>query len=162
MTSLTKSTATVADLARSYPGRVRQVALHPPPMTIPLLARVAHAGFPSPAMDYLDQSLNLHDLLVSDRPATFFMRVATDDMQGFGIRRGDILVVDRGRTPLHEQIVVAELDGEFVVRQFRQRGNRVALVTHGEHQRAMVFEEGQELRVFGVVTSSIHQFVRTR
>ena len=69
------------------------------------------AGFPSPADDYLDDNINLHEYLVEDPPATFIVRVRGDSMIGAGIADGDLLVVDKGLTPVNGDIVVAVIDG---------------------------------------------------
>ncbi len=65
------------------------------------------AGFPSPADDYLEKSLDLNELLVSNKVATFFMRVEGDSLKASGIRNGDMLIVDRSINPTHGKIVVA-------------------------------------------------------
>ena len=146
----------IEDLARQFPDRILRLSLEPSSVRLPLLSRPVHAGIPSPAADYEQTPLNFHHYLVQDEPATFPMRVTNDAMIDAGIHPGDVLVVDRGRTPHHGNIVVAELDGGFVVREFRlsKDGERMALVARNHLTRypAAIFEEGQELLVFGVVT----------
>jgi len=75
-------------------------------------------GFASPAEDDLDVPLNLHKYVVHHPAATFFVRMTGDAMEGHGIYNGDILVVDRSLTPKQESIVVALVDGEFIVRVY--------------------------------------------
>ncbi len=65
------------------------------PLPLPLYTTSVQAGFPSPAEDYLDKTLDLNELLISHPAATFFVRVAGDSMKNAGIFSGDTLVVDR-------------------------------------------------------------------
>jgi DNA polymerase V len=62
---------------------------------LPLVEGRVPAGFPSPADDYLEPSLDLNERLVKNPNATFLVRVAGDPMIGAGIHSGDLLVVDR-------------------------------------------------------------------
>ncbi len=61
----------------------------------PLLRDAVPAGFPSPATDYVEDSLSLDEHLVEHQEATFFVRVSGTSMTGFGIHDGDLLVVER-------------------------------------------------------------------
>ena len=65
------------------------------PPVAPLVTSTVLAGFPSPAEQYVEEPLDLNELLVAHPAATFFVRAAGDSMTGAGIRPGDILVVDR-------------------------------------------------------------------
>ncbi len=53
------------------------------------------AGFPSPADDYIDCHLDLHEHLIEHPAATFYVRVSGASMVGAGIHDGDLLIVDR-------------------------------------------------------------------
>jgi DNA polymerase V len=57
------------------------------------------AGFPSPAADYIETTLDLHEYLILNPVATFYLRVQGDSMIDAHIHEGDILVVDRSRAP---------------------------------------------------------------
>ena len=57
------------------------------------------AGFPSPADDHLDNSIDLNLEIIKDRDATFFGRVEGDSMTGAGIEHGDLLVINKGLEP---------------------------------------------------------------
>lgn len=74
------------------------------------------AGFSTPIYDAMESSLDLHQLLVTNPPATFFMR-ARADFEEAGIRHGDVLVVDRSLNPKNGSIVIAISDGEFVLKK---------------------------------------------
>ena len=65
----------------------------------PLFESRTAAGFGVPGDDSIDDSLNLHDYLVNNETATFFVRVTGDSMEGAKIFDGDVLIVDRSETP---------------------------------------------------------------
>jgi SOS-response transcriptional repressor LexA len=62
---------------------------------LPLLLSPVAAGFPSPAEDYLDRKLDLHEYLVRNHAATFFLRASGDSMKPAGIQDGDLLWLPR-------------------------------------------------------------------
>ncbi len=128
----------------------------------PLMATQVAAGFPSPAEQYVEAPLDLNELLVRRPAATFFVRAAGDSMVGAGIRPGDILVVDRSLEAGDGSIVIAAVDGEFTVKTLRREGGAVRLEAANPAYPAIPFTDGMELRLFGVVTAVVHQFVAPR
>lgn len=123
----------------------------------PLLKEPVPAGFPSPAADYFEERLSLDAHLIEHPEATFFVRVKGHSMQGFGIHDGDLLVVDRARTPVDRSIVIAVLDGAFTVKQLR-RSQEAVLLRSGAPDYADIPVTGeQELVIWGVVQWSIHR-----
>lgn len=83
----------------------------PAPLARPVGMLRAALGFPSPAEDFVDDSLDLNELLVRNPPATFFYRACGNSMREAGIYSGDVLVVDRSVEPAQGDIVVAIWDG---------------------------------------------------
>lgn len=63
--------------------------------------------------------VDLNQLLIAAPRGILFLRVAGDSMHGAGIQHGDLLVVDRHRTPRAGQIVVALLEGNFTLKRLR-------------------------------------------
>lgn len=126
----------------------------------PLMATPVIAGFPSPAEQYIEQPLDLNELLVTHPAATFFVRAAGDSMQDAGIQPGDILVVDRSLDAVDGSIVIAAVDGEFTVKYLRRAAQGVRLEAANPKYRPISFAADAELRLFGVVTAVIHQFVK--
>ncbi|MBW7866596.1 MAG: translesion error-prone DNA polymerase V autoproteolytic subunit [Candidatus Hydrogenedentes bacterium] len=122
----------------------------------PLSAASVEAGFPSPADDYMERSLDLNELMVKRPEATFFVRVKGDSMTGADIRSGDILVVDRSLDARDGHVVVAVLDGEFTVKRLRRRGGRVLLEPENRAFRPIIVGPEQDFQVWGVVTYAIH------
>lgn len=125
-------------------------------LRIPLASANVQAGFPSPAEDHMETSLDLNEHLVSNPAATFFVRVQGNSMRDAGIQGGDILVVDRSITPGDRQIVIAMLDGEFTVKRLCKRGKRVFLEAENADFASIEISENQELTIWGAVTFVIH------
>jgi DNA polymerase V len=91
-------------------------------LPLPLFNGKVAAGFPSPADDYVEKSLDLNELLVKKPAATFFVRAQGESMLGAGIHPNDILVVDRSIEPVPGKIVICALNGELTVKRL-ERGN---------------------------------------
>ncbi len=90
------------------------------------------AGFPSPAEGYQQRPIDRNELLITNPPATFILRVEgesmrSDDPGEQNISHGDLLIVNRAVEPRNGHIVVACLDGEFTVKKLRRQGRRVWL-----------------------------------
>jgi SOS-response transcriptional repressor LexA len=82
----------------------------PSPLTRPLFLSLVVAGFPSPADDYLDRDLDLHELLIQHPAATYYVRLSGDSMKGAGLYDGDILVVDRSLdNPRHNILALGHI-----------------------------------------------------
>lgn len=128
---------------------------HPRRLPRPLLLSRVPAGFPSPAEDYVEGSLDLNEHLIEHREATFFVRVKGQSMTGAGIQDGDLLVVDRALEAGHGDIVVAVVDGELTVKRLWRRGARVRLLAENPAYAPIDLKDGQELAVWGVVTNII-------
>ena len=114
------------------------------------------AGFPSPADDYVEKSLDLNELLIKRPAATFFVRVEGDSMSGAGIHPDDILVVDRSLSPDAGKIVVCALNGELTVKRLARDDQQWRLVAANPDYPDIVIHEGLETIIWGVVTASIH------
>lgn len=80
----------------------------------PLYSSHVAAGFPSPAEDHVDRSLDLNEHLIPHPSSTYFARACGDSMQDMGIYSGDLLVVDRSLTAEQGDTVIASIDGEYL------------------------------------------------
>ena len=124
---------------------------------LPLYLSPVQAGFPSPADDYMDGSLNLHTHLVRNEAATFFLRASGDSMRGAGIFDGDLLVVDRSLPAGHNRIVIAALDGELTVKRLLRQRGRVFLTPENPDYPKFDITDREYVHVWGVVTYAIHK-----
>lgn len=113
--------------------------------------------FPSPAQDYEQKTLDLNQRFISNPPATFFFEVAGDSMIDAGIFPGATLVVNRSVKPKSSNVVIVDVDGEWMVKRLYKRGPTVRLLSANPAYAPIEFTEGQELVIFGVVTYVIHQ-----
>ncbi|MCJ2136721.1 translesion error-prone DNA polymerase V autoproteolytic subunit [Methylobacterium sp. J-026] len=126
------------------------------PTPIPMLARAVRAGFPSPADDFVEEEIDLQQLLIANRPATFLVRVAGDSMLLARLHDGDLAVVDRSLTPRNGDVVVVDVDGERSFKVWRRKGPRVTL--HFANPRFPEFRLSSDavVEVWGVVSGSIN------
>jgi len=129
------------------------------PLRIPMVTAIVDAGFPSPADDHLEGSIDLNEELIRNKVATFCVRVQGESMRDAGIHSGDVLVVDRSVTPVDRQIVVAMIDGEFTVKRFRKYAGKVFLEAANSDFLSIQIGENQELVIWGAVTYIIHKAV---
>lgn len=149
---------TPQQLAALHPGRILLPAADAPPASVSLYATGVRAGFPSPADDYLDDTLDLNAYMIEDGPSTFMVRVEGDSMTGAHIFEGDVLIVDKGRTPVHGDIVVAAVGGDFTVKRLEKIGGRFILKAENPAYPPIVPTYEQELVIWGVVTGSVRKF----
>lgn len=129
------------------------------PLRIPLFLDSVSAGFPSPAQDYIEQTLDLNTLCIKHPAATFFVRVAGDSMLEASIHPKDILVVDRSLQAEHGDIVIASIYGELTVKELQLKP-RVRLMPRNKLYQPIEVCEACELDIFGVVTHVIHSMQR--
>jgi len=127
---------------------------------LPLCGARVPAGFPSPADDFVEDTLDLNTFLVRHPAATFFVRVQGDSMVEAGIHSGDILIVDRALEARDRSVVVAVVDGELTVKRLRRMGRRTFLVAENPAYPALELVPGMDIRVWGVVTHVIHTLSR--
>ncbi|HGK4779307.1 translesion error-prone DNA polymerase V autoproteolytic subunit [Enterobacter cloacae] len=118
---------------------------------LPLFSDLVQCGFPSPAADYVEQRIDLNELLVSHPSSTYFVKAAGDSMIEAGISDGDLLVVDSSRTAEHGDIVIAAVEGEFTVKRLQLRPT-VQLNPMNSAYSPIVVGSEDTLDVFGVVT----------
>jgi DNA polymerase V len=127
---------------------------------LPLFSHRVKAGFPSPADDYIEAWLSLDDLLIEHKEATFFVTASGDSMTGAGIQEGNLLVVDRAPEPRNGDIVIAVIDGELTVKRLEKRRGKIRLLAENPAYAPIEFKDGQELTIWGVVTSVIQKIKR--
>ncbi len=128
----------------------------PERISIPLFSGKVAAGFPSPADDYIEKTLDLNDLLIQKPAATFFVRAEGESMLGAGIHPNDILVVDRSIDPIVGKVVICALNGELTVKRLKSLGQEIILGAENPAYADITVPEEIELIIWGVVTKVIH------
>jgi DNA polymerase V len=129
-------------------------------LRIPLFLERVSAGFPSPAEDYIEKTLDLNELCIQHPAATFFVRVDGESMIGAGIFPGDVLVVDRSLRAQHGDIIIASLESEMTVKELHLNPPPVYLLPRNPSYQPILIEEGMVLEVFGVVTNVVRSLKR--
>lgn len=118
---------------------------------LPLFSDLVQCGFPSPAQDYVEQRIDLNELLVHHPSSTYFVKAAGDSMVDAGISAGDLLVVDSSLTAKHGDIVIAAVEGEFTVKKL-QLHPLVQLNPMNSAYSPIRIGAEDNLDIFGVVT----------
>lgn len=149
METVITSKALIDTLAIPFEARTRY--------EIPLFSFPVKAGFPSPADDHVELSLDLNEKFISNPPSTFFIRVEGKSMVDAGIRDGDMIIVDKSIEPTDGRIVVAAINNEATVKRFRKKNGRLWLQSENPHFPDIELTGEQELEIWGVVTFTIHK-----
>jgi DNA polymerase V len=116
------------------------------------------AGFPSPADDYVEKTLDLNEHLIRHPAATFFVRVSGDSMAPL-ITHGDILVVDRALTPVAGSIVIAAVNGELTVKRLTVQNGVTLLVPDNDAYESIALTPETDCTLWGVVVHIIRTVV---
>tara|TARA_Y100001978_G_scaffold194528_1_gene201756 strand:- start:467 stop:907 length:441 start_codon:yes stop_codon:yes gene_type:complete len=137
--------------------------IHPvPPPSIqntecPLFESMVSAGFPSPAQDYYDGYLNLHQYLIPDPNNVFFVRANGDSMIGAGIFDQDLLIVDRSKKKPNGKVVIASLNGEFTLKRLVQTRECFELQPENPDYPSIPISVDDDFQIWGVVRHVIHK-----
>lgn len=116
-------------------------------------------GFGAAADDYATRALDLNDFLIRNKPATFFLRIRGESMEGAGIHQGDLVIVDRSITPRNGHIVIANLNGEMLIRRYEKQFNKMRLIPETNRLAPIDIDPACEsFSIWGVVTHTIHNF----
>lgn len=119
--------------------------------------RTANAtGFGAAADDYMERGIDLNEQLIMNKPATFFFRMKGDAMTGAGILEGDVLIVDRSLKAENGKVVVGSVDGELIIRRYKQSFNKLILESENDRYKPIEIGEFARFDAWGVVTCVIH------
>ncbi|MCK0163788.1 translesion error-prone DNA polymerase V autoproteolytic subunit [Marinobacter sp. S6332] len=129
-------------------------------LNIPMFLERVSAGFPSPAEDYVEKTIDLNELCIQHPAATFFVRVQGESMVEAGIYPDDVLVVDRSLRAGHGDIIIASLESEMTVKQLHITPPPVRLLPRNAAFQPIVVEGDMVMEVFGVVTNVIRSLKR--
>ncbi len=126
-------------------------------LELPMYKSEIKAGFPSPASDYIESTLDLNKFLIKHPAATFFVRVEGDSMIDAGIHSGDILIVDRTVQAEKQKIVIAAINGELTVKRIWYDGDRLFLQSGNINFSPIEITHDMDFHIWGVVTYVIHK-----
>ena len=124
---------------------------------LPFYSNKVGAGFPSPATDYVEDDIDLNSHLIKNSASTFIIRVKGRSMTNVGIYDGDILIVDKSISPKNFSTVVANINGDLVVKSLiKENGNIFLSSGSKKFEDKIKLLENPEVCIWGVVTYTIH------
>jgi len=115
-------------------------------------------GFPSPADDFIELTIDLNKHLIKHKDSTFFAKVKGHSMKDAGIYDGDLLIIDKSLEPQDGKIAICQIDGEFTVKRIKKEKDIVWLVAENEDFKPIKVTEENELLIWGIVIHSIKSF----
>ncbi len=122
---------------------------------VPVLGLV-EAGFPTIAEEHVLDTVSLDDYLINNKEATYMLEVKGDSMIDAGIQEGDMVLVERGRTPHEGDIVIAEIDGGWTMKYYRRQGIRAYLEPANKNYKPIYPEH--DLKIAAVVTAVVRKY----
>jgi DNA polymerase V len=140
--------------------RVEQI-LHPNlsyNLPLPLMLSLVSAGFPSPAEDYIEASIDLNKELVRHPFATFYVRASGDSMIESGIKENTTLVVDRAVETKSGDIVIARIGDEMLVKELLiDDDGKVFLIPRNDKFQPIEITPDTDFEIWGKVVYSIRK-----
>ena len=127
---------------------------------VPLAQYSIQAGFPSPAEDYIERTIDFNELLIKNEPATFVVRASGQSMIDASIDDGDLLIVDRSREPKNQDIVIMQVNNEFTVKRLvKENGQLYLKAENSSGQYPNIYPKEVDYWIcFGVVSFVIKSF----
>ena len=129
-------------------------------LNLPYVDNGIKAGFPSPAQDYLTESIDLNKTLIRHSETTFYAKVSGDSLTDAGILDGDLVIIDKSLEAKNGDYVAAFIDGEFTLKQFKldEVDNCAWLIPANKRYQPIKVTEDNDFLVWGVITSCIKRF----
>lgn len=121
------------------------------PLFLTLSDSPVHAGFPSPADDFIESRLDLNRALIKNPSSTFYAKVKGESMTGDGVNDGDLLVIDKSITPYQNCLAVCFLNGEFTLKRVKIDGEVIWLVPSNEKFKPIKVDKENEFTIWGIV-----------
>lgn len=110
------------------------------------------AGFPSPAADFMEDTIDLNKELSKNPLATFFIKVSGSSMIDAGIDNNDVLVVDRSLEPKNNKIAVCFINGEFTVKRISVKKDEMFLMPENKNYKPIKITSETQIIIWGIVT----------
>ncbi len=120
-------------------------------LQLPLMEAVS-AGFPSPATDFIDLTIDLNRHLIKHPSATYYARVKGESMRDAGINDGDLLIVDKSIDPADGKIAICYIDGEFTLKRIKIDLDGIWLMPANDRFKPIRIEQDNTLVIWGIVT----------
>ena len=127
-------------------------------LEVPVVGEGISAGFPSPAQDFIDVSIDLNKALIKNPSATFFGRVNGDSMKDLGIDNGDLVVIDKSLEPKNGKIAVCFIDGEFTMKKIKIEKDHCWLLPANKDYKPIKITAENNFIIWGIVVHVIKSF----
>jgi DNA polymerase V len=108
--------------------------------------------------------LDLNTLLIPSPLTTFFMRVRGHRLTAWGVRDGDLLVIDRAVEPRPGHLLVVAHGGRFLLRPLVVEDGRWQLASLSPAEAPIPLEglETASSGLFGVAVQAVHHLFKRR
>jgi len=124
-------------------------------LAIPLLGTIT-AGLPQEEYQNFMKSITIDQFLIKRPESCYALQVRGDSMTDAGIFEGDIVIIDKGKTPRINDIVVAQIDNKFTLKHFKYKQGKIVLMPANSKYKPLY--PSDSLVIFGVVTSVIRKY----
>lgn len=131
--------------------------VEPSSTIIPFFLPTVPAGFPSPAQDHIEQRISLDELFSLHRPQIFMAQVSGHSLSGLGILDGDLVLIDKALQARREDVVIACLNGEPLLKIFDIERQQVVLRSANPKYPPRYVLEAEELYIWGVYVGLCRQ-----
>ena len=119
-----------------------------------------HAGFPSPAGDYIEEDIDLKKYLQPNTTSIYLARVKGDSMVNAHIPDNAIIVIDKSLKPINNSVVVATVDGEKIIKHFVKTHAGLFLSPNNPAYQPIKITDTTDFAIWGVVTHVIVKLVK--
>jgi DNA polymerase V len=125
-----------------------------PPQAHPLFADLASCGFPSPAADYVESDLDLHDYCIRHPSATYYLRASGDSMADGSCTMAICWLWTVLKSPAR-RYRCGQRAGEFTVKRLLLTPRLTLQPMNASW--SPIYPDPDDLDIFGVVTHIIHR-----
>lgn len=102
--------------------------------------------------------INLTEELIPHPNSTYLVRLESSELEGSGVFSGDIMTVDRALNPNNNDLVLAYLNGERVVRFYEKTKNTITLhASRHSDSTSYIIQPTDVFELFGVVSTIIRK-----
>src|SRR3989338_1183768 len=120
------------------------------------MAGLVTAGLPAAVDEELPDTISLDDMLIGKKELTYMLEVDGDSMIDANIEKGDMVLVERANVARDGDIVIAEVDGEFTMKYYRNKGGKIWLEPANKNYKPIYPE--QSLNVIAKLKAVIRKY----
>lgn len=125
------------------------------PATLPFIQSGVKAGFPSPALDFMEYSIDLNKYLIKNPHTTFYIKADGHSMRDAGIDDGDMMIADRSLSPASGKIAICLIDGEFTVKRLKMEAGCIYLMPENTEFAPIRVNSHNQFTIWAIVTCVI-------